>query len=176
MREHEVALALQRSLLSGELPESARIRIEVVYRPGVRALEVGGDWYDAFWLDAPRRVGVAVGDVVGRGIDAATAMGQLRSALRAYASMALAPGELLEAVERYSQRHSVGRMATLAYAEVDIETRQLGYACAGHPPPAVLGPDGRAELLQAGRSVPSTRTSRRNRARRLPSSFRLAGS
>jgi PAS domain S-box-containing protein len=153
-REHDVALALQRSLLTGELPDSDRIRTEVVYRPAGRALEVGGDWYDAFWLDALRRVGVVVGDVVGNGIHAASAMGQLRSAVRAYASMALGPGALLEALERYAQRHGVGRMATLAYAEIDIDTRQVRYACAGHPPPAVLTPDGRARLLLDGRSLP----------------------
>lgn len=153
-RERDVALALQRSLLSGELPASDRIRTEVVYRPAVRTLEACGDWYDAFWLDQPSRVGVVVGDVVGHGIDAASAMGQLRSAVRAYASMALGPSALLEALERYARRHGVGRMATLAYAEIDIHTRQVRYACAGHPPPVVLDPDGRARLLLAGRSLP----------------------
>jgi PAS domain S-box-containing protein len=153
-REHELALTFQRSLLAGELPDSDSMRIEVVYRPALRRLEVGGDWYDAFWLDAPRSVAVVVGDVVGSGIDAATAMGQLRSAVRAYASMRLPPGALLDALERFARRHDVGRMATVAYAEVDIETRRLRYACAGHPPPAVLGPDGRARLLQGGRSLP----------------------
>ncbi len=153
-RERDVALALQRSLLAGELPVSDRLETEVVYRPGVRALEVGGDWYDAFWLEPPRTVGVVVGDVVGRGIDAASAMGQLRSAVRAYASMALAPGALLEALERYARRHRVGRMATVAYAELDVATGQVRYACAGHPPPAVTYPDGHAELLWGGRSLP----------------------
>lgn len=153
-REHDVALALQRSLLTGEPPADDRVRTEVVYRPAGRALEVGGDWYDAFWLEAPRSVGVVVGDVVGSGIDAAAAMGQLRSAARAYASMAMAPGALLEALERYVQRHDVGRLATLAYADVDVDTRRVRYACAGHPPPAVVVPGGRAELLWEGRSLP----------------------
>ena len=153
-REHELALVFQRSLLAGELPDSDRMNIEVVYRPALRKLEVGGDWYDAFWLDEPRSVAVVVGDVVGSGIDAATAMGQLRSAVRAYSSMALPPGALLDALERFARRHDVGRMATVAYAEVDIETRQMRYACAGHPPPAVLAPGGRAALLQGGRSLP----------------------
>ncbi len=153
-RERDVALALQRSLLAGDLPVSDRLETEVVYRSGVRALEVGGDWYDAFWLEPPRTVGVVVGDVVGRGIDAASAMGQLRSAVRAYASMALAPGALLGALERYARRHRVGRVATVAYAELDVATGQVRYACAGHPPPAVTYPDGRAELLWGGRSLP----------------------
>lgn len=154
VREHDIALSLQRSLLSGDLPASDRVRAEVVYRPGVRALEVGGDWYDAFWLAPPRTVGVVVGDVVGIGIDAAAAMGQLRSAVRAFASLPLAPGALVEALDRYAQRHGVGRMATVAYAEVDVETGLGRYACAGHPPPAVVEPDGRARLLWDGRSLP----------------------
>ena len=153
-REREVALALQRSLLSGELPDGEGVRIEVVYRPAERSLEVGGDWYDAFWLDAPRRVGVAVGDVVGSGLEAAVTMGQLRSAVRAFAAMDLGPGALLEALERYAQRHGVGRMATLAYAEVDVAVGTVRYACAGHPPPAVVDAAGGANLLWDGRSLP----------------------
>ena len=153
-RERDVARALQRSLLSGELPGSERVRAEVVYRPAERGLEVGGDWYDAFWLDAPRTFGAVVGDVVGSGLIAATAMGQLRSAVRAFAGMALGPAALLEALDRYARRHGVGRMATLAYAEVDVVTGHVRYACAGHPPPAVVDPDGHAMLLWEGRSLP----------------------
>ena len=153
-REHDVALALQRSLLSGELPAGDRVSAEVVYRSAERGLEVGGDWYDAFWLDAPRSVGAVVGDVVGSGLGAAAAMGQLRSAVRAFAAMDLGPSALLEALERYAQRHGVGRMATLAYAEVDVETGRARYACAGHPPPAVVDPVGGARLLWEGRSLP----------------------
>ncbi len=153
-REREVAVVLQRSLLSGALPGSEQVRAEVVYRSAERWLEVGGDWYDAFWLDAQRTVGAVVGDVVGSGLGAATAMGQLRSAVRAFAGMALGPGAVLEALDRYARRHGVGRMATLAYAEVDIETRRVRYACAGHPPPAVVDPQGRSALLWEGRSLP----------------------
>jgi PAS domain S-box-containing protein len=153
-REREVALVLQRSLLSGALPESERVRTEVVYLPGERGLEVGGDWYDAFWLDAPESIGAVVGDVVGSGLGAAAAMGQLRSAVRAFAAMGLGPGALLEALDRYARRHGVGRMATLAYAEADLRTGTVRYACAGHPPPAVVDADGHVHLLWDGRSSP----------------------
>ena len=153
-RERDVALVLQRSLLSGALPDSERVSVEVVYRSAERSLEVGGDWYDAFWLEGQRSVSVVVGDVVGSGLDAAAAMGQLRSAVRAFAAMGLGPGAVLEALERYAQRHGVGRLATVAYAELDVETGRVRYACAGHPPPAVVERDGRARLLWEGRSVP----------------------
>ena len=152
--ERDVALALQRSLLAGDLPAGAGIRTDVAYRPAERSLEVGGDWYDAFWLDTPGRIGLVVGDVVGSGLAAATAMGQLRSAVRAFAAMALGPAELLEALDRYVRRHAVGRMATLAYAEADVATGVVRYACAGHPPPVVVGADRRARLLWDGRSPP----------------------
>jgi PAS domain S-box-containing protein len=153
-REHQVALELQRSLLSGERPESERARTEVLYRPAVRTLEVGGDWHDAFWLDAPARIGLVLGDVVGRGIEAAATMGQLRSAVRAFASTGLGPAALLEALDGFVRRHGVGQMATVAYAEVDLDARRLRYACAGHPPPAVAEPGLAPRLLWDGRSLP----------------------
>ena len=90
-REQEIAQLLQRSLLSGEPATSAALAVDVVYRPAQAGLEVGGDWYDAFWLDDEQTVGLVVGDVVGRGIEAAAVMGQLRSAIRALASTGLAP-------------------------------------------------------------------------------------
>ena len=81
-REHDIALQLQRSLLSGELAASSSLTVDVVYQPAEAGLEVGGDWYDAFWLARDETVGLVVGDVVGKGIEAAATMGQLRSALR----------------------------------------------------------------------------------------------
>jgi sigma-B regulation protein RsbU (phosphoserine phosphatase) len=149
-REREIAIDLQRSLLAGALPEG----VGVSYRPAVAGLQVGGDWYDAFWLDRPRTLGVVVGDVVGRGLDAAATMGQLRSAVRALASTDLRPGPLLDALDRYARRHEVGQMATVAYAEVDAAARRVRYACAGHPPPAVVEPDGAPAFAWGGRSLP----------------------
>jgi PAS domain S-box-containing protein len=153
-REQDIALELQRSLLSGTLPAGDGLELGVAYLPAVRDLEVGGDWYDAFWLDAPGTVGVVVGDVVGRGIGAAATMGQLRSAVRALASTGLRPGALLEALDRFARRHGVGGMATVAYAEVDLAARTLRYACAGHMPPALVGPGAAARVVWDGRSLP----------------------
>jgi PAS domain S-box-containing protein len=152
-REQDIARRLQRSLLAGTLPEADDFELEAAYRPGVAELEVGGDWYDAFWLD-DRRLGLVVGDVVGRGLDAAATMGQLRSAVRAFASTGLGPGALLDALDGYSRRHAVGRMATVVYAELDLADGTLRFACAGHPPPLIVAPGEEPRLAWEGRSTP----------------------
>jgi sigma-B regulation protein RsbU (phosphoserine phosphatase) len=152
-REHAIAAELQRGLLAGELPRDPALDLAVIYRPAVVGLDVGGDWFDAFWL-GERRIGVVVGDVVGRGIVAATTMGQLRSAVRALASTGLAPGALLDALDGYARRHEVGQMTTVAYAELDLDSGVLTLACAGHPPPAMATPDGPPSFLWDGRSTP----------------------
>ena len=139
-QEQETAHELSRSLLSGSLPAAPGLEIGVAYHPAERGLEVGGDWYDAFWLDAGDTVGLVIGDVVGRGIGAAATMGQLRSAVRALASTGLPPGRLLDALDAYAERHEVGQMTTLIYAQLGLGSRRLRYACAGHPPPLILGP------------------------------------
>jgi PAS domain S-box-containing protein len=151
--EQQIGVQLQRSLLSGSVPRLAGLELGLVYRPGVAGLEVGGDWYDAFELDGGG-VGLVVGDVVGRGIDAAATMGQLRSAVRALASTGLRPGALLDALDAYARRHRVGRMATVVYGQLDVGSGELRFACAGHPPPLVLGADGSPRLAWGGRSLP----------------------
>lgn len=153
-REHEIARQLQSSLLSGEIPTSTRVDLKHLYLPGVQGTQAGGDWYDAFWIDEPQVVALVVGDVVGRGISAAATMGQLRSAVRALAATGLGPAELLEALDSYSNRHAVGQMTTIVYAELELDTRALRFACAGHPPPLVASAAGRSELLWGGRSSP----------------------
>ena len=153
-REQEIAQQLQRSMLSGRLPTVQGLELEVAYRPAEEGLEVGGDWYDAFLLNDGVTVGLVVGDVVGRGINAATTMGQLRSAVRALASTGLGPAQLLDTLEAYAQRHDVGRMATLVYGELDVSNRRFRYACAGHPPPAALAPGEEPRFAWDGRSLP----------------------
>src|SRR3954453_15211887 len=153
-REQDVALELQRGLLAGGLQGGKGIEIGVAYRPADTGIEVGGDWYDAFWLEPDETLGIVVGDVVGRGVRAAATMGQLRSALRALASTGLEPGALLEALSEFARRHEVGQMATVAYAEIDVRLGAMRYACAGHPPPAVLEPAAGARFTSDGRSPP----------------------
>jgi sigma-B regulation protein RsbU (phosphoserine phosphatase) len=153
-REQDIALALQRSLLDGRMPHSAALEIAVSYSPALAGTTVGGDWYDAFWTTPERTLGIVIGDVVGRGISAAAAMGQLRSAVRALASTGLGPAELLTALDGYSRRHDVGMMTTLIYAELDIEGGTLCLARAGHPPPVLSAPGKEPQLLWAGGSLP----------------------
>jgi sigma-B regulation protein RsbU (phosphoserine phosphatase) len=153
-REHDIARTLQQSLLSGRLPTSSAMHLDVFYGPGASGLEVGGDWYDAFWVEDHRTVGLVVGDVVGRGLGAAATMGQMRSAVRALATLKLAPGRLLEALDEYSDRHDVGRMTTLVYGELNLQSRELRFACAGHPPPLLHEPGHPPQYLWGGRSTP----------------------
>jgi sigma-B regulation protein RsbU (phosphoserine phosphatase) len=151
--EHAIAAELQRGLLQGALPAHPALDLGVAYRPAVAGLEVGGDWYDAFWLDE-RRIALVVGDVVGRGIAAGTTMGELRSAVRALAFTGRSPAALLEALDGYARRHDVGAMTTLAVGELDLGTGRLTLACAGHPPPAIAAPGTAPAFLWEGRSAP----------------------
>lgn len=153
-QEQETARELSRSLLSGSLPAAPGLDVGVVYRPAVSGLDVGGDWYDAFWLDEADTIGLVIGDVVGRGIGAAATMGQLRSAVRALASTGLAPGRLLDALDAYARRHEVGRMTTLICAQLGLGSRRLRYACAGHLPPLILAPGEEPCFAWDGRSTP----------------------
>jgi anti-sigma regulatory factor (Ser/Thr protein kinase)/GAF domain-containing protein len=137
--EHRVAMVLQRSLLPRRLVEFTGVSAAARYLPATD--EVGGDWYDIFEL--PRgRLGIAIGDVVGHGIRAATLMGQLRTALHAYALEDHGPGRTLELVDRFVQAMPDSAMATAAYAVLDTNTGGLTLASAGHLPPLTIGPDG----------------------------------
>ena len=149
----DVARELQHSLLAVDPPDDRRFAVATAYRPGVELLEVGGDWYDVF-LPAPDLLSVVVGDVVGRGLRAASAMGQLRSAVRAIAGADAGPGGLLSRLDRFVEQVESASMATVAYAELDLRTGLVRYACAGHPPPLLLPADGPARLLWEGRSTP----------------------
>ena len=151
-RERHVARTLQTSLLAGDPPRDPRFAIASHYSPAVDTLEVGGDWHDAIRLDGDR-IGLVVGDVVGRGIDAAATMGQLRSAVRALAGTRQSPSQLLEHLDTFVGQVQSAWMATLLYAEVDVGEGSLRYACAGHLPPLLIEPE-RARLHWEGRSTP----------------------
>ena len=152
-REREIARQLQNSMLTGEMPHASDLEIGACYRPADSGMDVGGDWYDAFWV-GEEKVGLVVGDVVGRGIEAAATMGQLRSATRALASTGLRPGPLLEALDSYAARHRVGGMSTVVYAEFELGSREIRLACAGHPPPVLASAGEEPRLTWEGRSTP----------------------
>jgi anti-sigma regulatory factor (Ser/Thr protein kinase) len=149
----DVARELQHSLLDVQPPQDQRFSVAAVYRPGVEMLEVGGDWYDVF-LSGDGVLSIVVGDVVGRGLAAASAMGQLRSAVRAVAGPDVGPARLLGRLDRFVEQVEAAGMATLAYAELELATGEVRYACAGHPPPLLLPAHGEPQLLWEGRSTP----------------------
>jgi anti-sigma regulatory factor (Ser/Thr protein kinase)/putative methionine-R-sulfoxide reductase with GAF domain len=149
-REHRVAVMLQRSLLPKVLAGVAGVGVAARYLPARDG--VGGDWYDV--IELPHGlVGIAIGDVVGHGIAAATLMGQVRFALRAYALEGHRPGRTLELVDRYVQTMREHPMATAAYAVFDTETGSVRLATAGHVPPIIVGP-ARALVLDVEPGAP----------------------
>ena len=149
-QEHQVAMVLQRSLLPKRPVEAFGVSVASRYLPARD--EVGGDWYDVFEL--PRGlIGVAIGDVVGHGVRAAALMGQLRTALNAYAIQGHGPATTLELVDRFVQAMGGDVMATAAYAVLDPETGDVEFASAGHLPPIVTG-GGRARVLAAEPAPP----------------------
>ncbi|MFL5864150.1 MAG: SpoIIE family protein phosphatase [Solirubrobacteraceae bacterium] len=149
-REHRVAMVLQRSLLPKRLVEVVGVETAARYLPATD--DVGGDWYDVFEL-ARGRLGVAIGDVVGHGVRAAALMGQLRTALHAYAMEDYGPGRTLELVDRYVQAMPDYAMATAAYAVLEPDTGAVRLASAGHLPPIVLGQNG-ARVIDCTPSAP----------------------
>jgi GAF domain-containing protein/anti-sigma regulatory factor (Ser/Thr protein kinase) len=152
-REHAVAATLQRSLLPEQLPDVPGVEFASCYVPGAPDTEVGGDWYDVIPL-AGGRVGLAMGDVVSRGVRAASVMGQLRNALRAYALDGRPPAAVLERLHGVLRSLERREMATLAYMVLDPGALSYTLASAGHPPPLVLGPDGAVDLIEEGRGPP----------------------
>lgn len=151
-REHELAVSLQRSLLPEQLPEIDGLDLSGHYRAGGAGLEVGGDWYDA--LRRPDGiVHLSVGDVIGRGIAAATLMGRHRSTFRAYAYECRSPAEILRRMTRHVDNDEM--IITLACVTIDPYTAELTYSCAGHPPPLLVdGETGDVTRLAAASSPP----------------------
>jgi serine phosphatase RsbU (regulator of sigma subunit)/anti-sigma regulatory factor (Ser/Thr protein kinase) len=151
-REHRVAETLQRSLLPESVPQFERAELAALYLPGSSEASVGGDWYDALALD-DTTIGLVIGDVVGRGVRAASSMGQLRNAVRAYLLEGYGPAQTLARVNRLLDTLG-GGFATLACLCVDTTTGTVRYANAGHPPPLVVGPDGATRWLEDGLAPP----------------------
>ncbi|WP_244501246.1 SpoIIE family protein phosphatase [Streptomyces sp. TP-A0874] len=173
--EHERALILQRSLLPPGDPEAAGLDIACRYLPGTTATEVGGDWFDVIELPG-HRTALVVGDVMGRGLRAAVAMGELRTAVRTLALLDLEPAEVLSALDEIARglgapagagggrsgkrggrsgRGGAGGgsdlsevyLATCVYAVYDPVTRRCTFANAGHLPPAVVDPGSGEQAL-----------------------------
>ena len=152
-REVGTVEMLQRSLLPDKLPLLPGLRIAARYLPGGSGVNVGGDWYDAIPLD-DGRVGLAMGDVVGHGLGAASLMGQLRYAARAYALEGHPPPAVLDRLDRLVRSLPGAQMATLLYLVVEHDLTTVRFASAGHVPPLVIGPDAGARFLEGAPNPP----------------------
>ncbi|MER6531390.1 SpoIIE family protein phosphatase [Streptomyces sp. NPDC001508] len=132
-RQRETAVTLQCSLLPQELEQPDDLRIAATYQPGGTEAAVGGDWYDVITLGGGRTA-LVIGDVMGRGVRAAAVMGQLRTAVRAYARLDLPPHEVLQLLDGLATEIDANQIATCAYAVHDPNEGRLVYASAGHLP------------------------------------------
>ncbi|MER7188482.1 ATP-binding SpoIIE family protein phosphatase [Streptomyces flaveolus] len=132
-RQRETAVTLQRSLLPQELEEPDDLRVAATYHPGGTEAAVGGDWYDVITLGGGRTA-LVIGDVMGRGVRAAAVMGQLRTAVRAYARLDLPPHEVLQLLDGLATEIDANQIATCVYAIHDPNEGRLVYASAGHLP------------------------------------------
>ncbi|MFE4860714.1 SpoIIE family protein phosphatase [Streptomyces sp. NPDC056670] len=149
-QQRETAIALQRAILGpAQLPDGFAVR----YEPATQPLEVGGDWYDTVTLP-DGRIGIVVGDCVGRGLEAASVMGQLRSACRALLLQDASPAQTLMALDQFAAGVPGAVCTTVFCGVLNADTGQLTYSSAGHPPGILVQPDGATRLLEDGRSLP----------------------
>ncbi|WP_405714466.1 MULTISPECIES: SpoIIE family protein phosphatase [unclassified Streptomyces] len=160
--ERELSLGLQRSMMPTLGPDIPGMTVAARYIPTGGGLQVGGDWYDMIPLPNGR-IALVIGDVQGHDVRAAGLMGQLRIALRAYASEGHRPDAVLSRASRflsgltdaYEDGEETGpRFATCLYAETDPETGTLDIARAGHPDPVVITADGTAMIHQTEGGMP----------------------
>jgi len=150
-QQRTVAVTLQRSILGP--PTTPGGGFAARYEPARSPLEVGGDWYDI--VDLPYGgTGLVVGDCVGSGLEAATVMGQLRSACRALLLQHNSPASTLSALDGFAGTLEGGACTTVLCAWLSPDTGVLTYSSAGHPPPIVVDPDGNRTLLDQATSVP----------------------
>lgn len=140
-RQREAAVTLQRSLLPQKLEQPAGLRVAATYQPGGAEAAVGGDWYDVIGIGGGRTA-LVIGDVMGRGLRAAAVMGQLRTAVRAYARLDLPPHEVMRLLDGIAMEIDANQIATCTYAVWDPDRSSLTYASAGHLPVMLRCPDG----------------------------------
>jgi PAS domain S-box-containing protein len=151
-QEHRIAATLQRGLLPTRPPQVPGIELTTHYEPAGDVAEVGGDWYDAFALSG-ERLGIVLGDVAGKGITAASIMGQVRSVTRAFAlgdEQERAPGDVLTRLNRYQLALGAEDMFTVLYAIIDPRRGSVSWANAGHPPPLLQTAAGERRYLDGG--------------------------
>jgi PAS domain S-box-containing protein len=141
--EHERAIAVrfQEASLPRVLPTVEGVSLSADYRPGSSEATIGGDWYDAFLLEDGRLV-LTVGDVLGKGLDAAVTMAKLRQSMRSAAALVAEPNAILSAADRTVRDVSADTYATATAGIYDPRRREFIFASAGHPGPTLLRADG----------------------------------
>ncbi|HKP89512.1 MAG TPA: SpoIIE family protein phosphatase, partial [Thermoleophilaceae bacterium] len=151
--EHQVAESLQRSLLPDRLPALAGLEFAARYLPGGPGVEVGGDWYDVIRSPDGELI-LVIGDVAGRGVRAASTMGQLRTAARAYALEGHSPAAILAGVNRVAHAAELRDMATALCLAYNPATGRLRTANAGHMAPIVISERGEVRSLDGATALP----------------------
>lgn len=150
--QREIAVALQHALLPDSLPEVAGLEADARYLAGEAGMEIGGDWYDVIPV-GEHAVLIAVGDVSGRGLQAASTMASLRFAIHAYAVQEDDPGMILSKLSQLLSIAESRQLATVLCAVLDLEGRRITLASAGHLPPLLIA-GGRGEYLTGEVGVP----------------------
>ena len=145
-REHRVARTLQAAALPQHLPSVTGLRFDSYYRAGRSEALIGGDWYDAL-VTADGRVIVSVGDVAGSGLGAAVRMSTMRQVLRAAAHVSGDPVAMLELADRTLRDEDADAIVTAFVGIIDLESRSMAYASAGHLPPLIRTSDGNVTML-----------------------------
>ncbi|MET7617344.1 SpoIIE family protein phosphatase [Streptomyces sp. NPDC005408] len=143
--EAAVARGLQAALLPHRLPVLDQVETVARYLPGTQGMEVGGDWYDV--VETDRGLALVIGDVQGHGVSAAATMGQLRSAVRAFALSGHDPQEVMSGTNRLLIDLDPGQFASCCYVDLDPVTGAAQAVRAGHPQPLLRHADGRTEVL-----------------------------
>jgi hypothetical protein len=147
----EMAVRLQRAILPAALPRVDGWEIAAHYSPAGH-LDAGGDFYDVIRLENGR-IALFVGDVMGRGVHAAAAMAQMRSAVRAFVAVDPSPGTLLSRLDRLFAQYDIDQLVTMMYAVADPVRDEIVVASAGHPAPVVLRADGSQTTLEVPDSL-----------------------
>jgi serine phosphatase RsbU (regulator of sigma subunit)/anti-sigma regulatory factor (Ser/Thr protein kinase) len=166
--QRAVTEIMQRTLLPDALPRIPGMHFSAKYLPAGSGIKVGGDWYDVFQLTNGRVVFV-IGDVVGRGVLAASVMAEIRTALRAYMVQGHKLTEVISLLNELLVSMGRSRGATLSIFELDPEAEELEVVTAGHLPPLLIEPDGEARLLEQTHGLPvGVRTGHDYQACRYP--------
>ena len=151
--EHARAQALQRALLPQELPVLPAVTAAAQYFPAGQGMDVGGDWYDVIPLSADR-VALVIGDVMGHGLPEAVIMGRLRTAVQTLSDLEMPPDEILSRLNDLVNGLGDDSFATCLYAIYDPTTATCSVARAGHPPLAIVCPDGRVSFAKGNGDPP----------------------